>query len=98
MADDRRKDGGTASTRCSRRRGRLTPDDDLVARVLADARTPCRRLPLRTCHRAARGGLFRHPPSWIAALGGWGGFGGVTAAGPRRAGRGLLVARYWWTS
>jgi hypothetical protein len=57
----------------------VTPDDDLVARVLADARRAGR------CRSGApaprRGRDVRHPPSWIAALGGWGGLGGVTAAG-----------------
>jgi hypothetical protein len=57
------------------------PSDDLVARVLADAKAvqqaaqPPQRVPTR------RGGVWRNPPGFVAALGGWGGFGGVTAAG-----------------
>lgn len=57
---------------------RVAPNDDLVARVLADAdkvRAEAAAPPAR------QRGLFAHPPRWIEALGGWGGFGGVTAAG-----------------
>jgi hypothetical protein len=58
----------------------VEPRAELVARVLADADRV-----LATSSEAPapepRGGFFSSPPSWIAALGGWGGFGGVTAAG-----------------
>jgi hypothetical protein len=38
-------------------------------------------LPLRQWRRRAGAGCSGTRPSWIAALGGWGGLGGVTAAG-----------------
>jgi hypothetical protein len=38
MADDRRKDGDTGLDALFAEARRVTPDDDLVARVLADAR------------------------------------------------------------
>jgi hypothetical protein len=51
-----------------------------VARVLADAETArCRKSRHPHHLRGLRAGV--RPPAWIAALGGWGGFGGVTAAG-----------------
>jgi RNA polymerase sigma-70 factor (ECF subfamily) len=60
--------------------------------------------PMRDKARAGRRGTppaagaagrdVRSRPSWIAALGGWGGLGGVTAAGIVGLARGLLVARH----
>lgn len=80
MADDRRKDGDTGLDALFAEARRVTPDDDLVARVLADARA-AQDAAAPAMATPRRGGMFRHPPSWIAALGGWGGLGGVTAAG-----------------
>jgi hypothetical protein len=81
MADDRRNGLGrrTASTRCSRRRGRLRPATIWWRGFwrMRDGRAGLKR----GTRTAARRGLFGARPSWIAALGGWGGFGGVTAAG-----------------
>jgi hypothetical protein len=59
---------------------RIAPGDDLVARVLADAET-ARQEVAAPAPPARPAGLWVRPPAWIAALGGWGGFGGVTAAG-----------------
>lgn len=67
---------------------RVRPSDDLLARVLTDAQAVQAQLaasePMaaRTQKRAATSRrLWRDPPALVAALGGWGGFGGVTAAG-----------------
>lgn len=56
---------------------RVRPGPDLTARVLADA---------RAVQEAARPAplwrrRLRRPPGIVAALGGWGAIGGVTAAG-----------------
>ncbi len=59
---------------------RAEPGADLVARVLADADAVQRDV-ARTRQPTNRAGVLRRPPAWITALGGWGGFGGVTAAG-----------------
>lgn len=58
----------------------VRPDPDLVARVLADAEALHgeRLEPVRGRRPT---GLFRNPPRFVAALGGWGGIGGVTVAG-----------------
>jgi hypothetical protein len=58
----------------------VRPDPDLVARVLADA-AAVQGASAESTLTSRRGGLFRNPPRLVAALGGWGGFGGVTAAG-----------------
>ncbi|MGP1355585.1 hypothetical protein [Roseicyclus sp.] len=58
--------------------GAERPGPDLVARVLADAA----RVQAEAATPAPRRrGLFREPPGLVAALGGWGGLSGVTAAG-----------------
>jgi hypothetical protein len=79
MADDRlNADGPNDLDALFRAARQVAPGDDLVARVLADAdavQAEAADLPPRL------GGVLSRPPSWIAALGGWGGFGGVTAAG-----------------
>jgi hypothetical protein len=56
------------------------PRPDLVARVLADA-AAVQAAAAPAVPPARRAGFFRNPPGFVAALGGWGGFGGVTAAG-----------------
>jgi hypothetical protein len=80
MADDKDNGADDGLDACLRRHAALNPARDLVARVLADAdrgRAAARGRP----PPEPAGRIVRSPPSWIAALGGWGGFGGVTAAG-----------------
>jgi hypothetical protein len=60
--------------------GKIPPAPDLAARVLADAAT-IQAQAARAAPARRRGGPLRSPPRLVAALGGWGGFGGVTAAG-----------------
>lgn len=63
----------------------VEPGADLMARVMADAaraqQENAAEAPAQPRIRAKRAGLFTRPPAWVAALGGWGSFGGVTAAG-----------------
>lgn len=80
MADDRQKKAEDNLDALFAEARRVGPGADLVARVLADAETVQREV-ARTPQRPKRAGVLRRPPSWIAALGGWGGLGGVTAAG-----------------
>lgn len=56
----------------------LRPRSDLTARVLADALAV--QAETAAAAPARRRGRFA-PPAFVAALGGWGGLGGVTAAG-----------------
>jgi hypothetical protein len=70
MADDRRKDGDTGLDALFAEARRVTPDDDLVARVLADARAvQDAAAPAMAAPR--RGGMFgtRHPGSRRSADG-----------------------------
>jgi hypothetical protein len=80
MADDKQKNAEDNLDALFAEARRVGPDADLVARVLADAEAVQREI-ARTAQRPTRSGVLRRPPAWIAALGGWGGFGGVTAAG-----------------
>lgn len=80
MADDRKKKAEETLDALFAEARRVEPDADLVARVLADAEA-VQRETARPPLQPARAGVLRRPPAWIAALGGWGGFGGVTAAG-----------------
>jgi hypothetical protein len=59
----------------------VQPGSDLTARVLADARAI--QAEATAADAPAFGWRLRlpRPPAFIAALGGWGGLGGVTAAG-----------------
>ena len=80
MADDRQEKAEDTLDALFAEARRVEPDADLVARVLADAEA-VQREAARPPLQPARAGILRRPPAWIAALGGWGGFGGVTAAG-----------------
>lgn len=79
MADDR-KDTGTLDALLAEAAGQR-PGDDLVARVLRDAEAVQADQTARARPAPSRSGLWRDPPGFVAALGGWGGLGGVTAAG-----------------
>jgi hypothetical protein len=81
MADDRRKDGGVDLDALFAEARETGPSDDLVARVLADAQAVRGAAALAAAPRPRRSVFAPRTPSWVAALGGWGGFGGVTAAG-----------------
>jgi hypothetical protein len=60
--------------------GTQRPGQDLVARVLADAAL-MQAEAARPAPARRRRGLFRDPPGFVLALGGWSGVSGVTAAG-----------------
>jgi uncharacterized membrane protein len=80
MADDRRKDGRHGPRRAVR--GGAAGDARRRSGGAGSGRCAGRAGCCGSGNAAPRrGGMFRHPPSWIAALGGWGGLGGVTAAG-----------------
>ena len=79
MADEKQKDAGVDLDALFAEARQVTPRDDLIARVLADATSAQEQA--KPAEPAKRGGFLGRPPSWIAALGGWGSFGGVTTAG-----------------
>jgi hypothetical protein len=81
MADENRTGAGADLDALFAGARQVTPTDDLVARVLADARRVQDDAAPAPAPAPRRSGMFGRPPSWIAALGGWGGLGGVTAAG-----------------
>jgi hypothetical protein len=80
MTDDIETDRDLEAFLASARDAR--PGPDLVTRVLADAaRVQAEAAAPAPRRRRGFGGLWRDPPGVIAALGGWAGASGVTAAG-----------------